>query len=401
MIRPDLVVIRPDLVATRLTLLDAITPASAAPDATHDPAEFTPGARVQARVEAQLAGGGFRVLVANTSMQMQLPPGIRPGATLDLMFVGGQPRPTFVLLNPPPAAQNNAVLSPTAHLLGKLAQEAKTTPVTAPPYQAAPVLEKPPGDVREFSMRLQQAFSQSGLFYESHQAQWLAGRRTLEQLLQEPQGRLSETAPRNTANPSPAERPGKQELTGRRAPDQSPQDLQGKLAENPSNNRPSTATPAPAHGKPGGPDSMPLQAIVRSELSSTEAQATPERPLLHKETLPLVQQQLATLDTGQMLWRGEVWPGQTLDWQVGSEPSEQDNGEEPQRWHSRLRLTLPQLGQITALLVFDARGIRIALSATSAPAVEALRGGQASLVQAMQDSGMNISGIEVQHNDEA
>jgi len=65
--------------ATRLGLLKAITAVSAVADVTHDPSEFTPGARVQARVETQLAGGGFRVVVADTPMQMRLPPGIRPG----------------------------------------------------------------------------------------------------------------------------------------------------------------------------------------------------------------------------------------------------------------------------------------------------------------------------------
>ena len=348
--------------ATRLGLLKAITAVSVIPDVTHDPSEFTPGARVQARVEAQLAGGGFRVVVADTPMQMRLPPGIRPGTTLELMFIGGKPRPTFVLLNPPAPTGSNALLSPAARLLVTLAQDAGTSSVTTPPYQATPVLEKPPGDTGEFGTRLQQAFSQGGLFYESHQAQWLTGRRTLEQLLREPQGRLSRMAP------------------------------QGK---------PDAAPAAPPPGKPDVADSTALsQAIARAEAASAEAPANPER-LFPKEALPLVQQQLATLDTGQMLWRGEVWPGQTLDWEVDSEPPEQDDSEEPLRWRSRLRLTMPLLGQVTALLMIDARGVRIEMGAASASAVETLRGGQASLIQAMRGSGLNVSGIEVQRDGDA
>ena len=39
---------------------------------------------------------------------------------------------------------------------------------------------------------LKDAVSKSGLFYESHQAQWVAGEKSLVDILREPQGRLSE-----------------------------------------------------------------------------------------------------------------------------------------------------------------------------------------------------------------
>ena len=42
----------------------------------------------------------------------------------------------------------------------------------------------------ELSASLQKAIIQSGLFYESHQAQWINGKNTLENLQQEPQGKL-------------------------------------------------------------------------------------------------------------------------------------------------------------------------------------------------------------------
>lgn len=210
------------------------------------------------------------------------------------------------------------------------------------------MLEKLPGDTAEFGARLEQAFSRSGLFYESHQAQWLAGRRTREQLLLEPQGRL----------------------------------------------------PAPLpHGKTEAADpAAPSRATASTELPPPDAPGALER-VVHKDALPLVQQQLAALDTGQMLWRGEIWPGQTMDWEIGSESPAPDTDEEPPRWHSRLRLTLPRLGEIAALLVLDSRGVRITMSADKASAAEMLRAGQASLVQSLQGSGLNVNGIEVQHDD--
>ncbi|MFN7085472.1 MAG: flagellar hook-length control protein FliK, partial [Burkholderiales bacterium] len=226
-----------------------------------------------------------------------------------------------------------------------------------PPYQATPVLDKPPADTVEFGTRLRQAFSQSGLFYEAHQAQWLAGQRTREQLLQEPQGRLPAIAASTVAKAVTA-----------------------AAVQHDS---------APAVADPASP------TIARAETARGDAPPAVER-LVHKDALPLVQQQLVALDSGQLQWRGEVWPGQTLDWEVGSEPPAGSDAAQTRCWHSRLKLTLPQLGTVTALLALDSHGLRIAVNADSTAAAARLRGGQAALVHAMQRSGLHVGGIEVQ-----
>lgn len=343
--------IRPDI-ATRLGLLEAITAVSAVADAAHAPSGLTPGARLRARVEARLAGDRFKVLVAETPMHMQLPPGMRPGAMIELMYVGGNPRPTFVLLNPP-ATGGNAMLSPAASMLGALAQTAIAD--AAIPYQAAPVLDKPPHDTAEFGARLQQAFSRSGLFYESHQAQWLSGHRTREQLLHEPQARIPVPILQYRTSAPAAPHAG--------------------LAE-------------PAQASPTAPRPEPPAPNIHE----------PAGHVIHKDTLPLVQQQLAALDTGQMLWRGEIWPGQTMDWQIGGEARAPDAEETPIRWQSRLRLTLPRMGEITALLGLDQRGVRIVLGAAGASAADALRTGQPAFVNSMRAAGLHLAGMEVQHD---
>lgn len=343
--------IRSDVITravTQLGLLEAVAPAAVIPDAIHDPHGLTPGMRLQARVEAQLAGGGFRVRVGDTPMQMQLPAGTMPGTTLDLVFIGARPRLTFLLLNPP-TVPSTASLSPAARLLGTLAQEAKSNLAATPPYQADPVLGHAPDDTGEFSVKLQQAFSRSGLFYESHQAQWLVGQRTREQLLQEPQGRLS------------------------------------------------------ADGAPAATDDLDIAPALSATAGyDAPADSGPETlgRMVHREALPQVQQQLAALETGQMNWRGEVWPGQTMDWNIEGEPPDPDTPGDPHRWHSRLRLTLPRLGQVTAMFTLEPRGMRISISAVNVPAVETLRTGQPFLVQAMHGAGLGVSGIEVRHDDD-
>jgi hypothetical protein len=86
------------------------------------------------------------------------------------------------------AADPGASLSAAGRVLGsvlaavmKLDQPAKTVAARAP------VLGRPTGDAAALAPALRQALEQSGLFYESHVAQWARGERALADLSAEPQ----------------------------------------------------------------------------------------------------------------------------------------------------------------------------------------------------------------------
>ncbi len=223
------------------------------------------------------------------------------------------------------ANETGASLSATGRFLGALAQDAAKSPVAAPSASAAPVLSGPPADSRQLRALLRQALSQSGLFYESHQALWLAGKRTLEQLRLEPQAALP---------------------------------------------------------------------------AATGAAGNPEAPVLHEQTLALVQRQLSALETGQLTWRGEIWPGQWLEWDIAEHAPAERETAQPMRWRTRLRLTLPKLGEVAASLELDSRGVRLALGAAAAGTAELLRGNQQLLAASMEAAGLSMLAVEVRHDAE-
>jgi hypothetical protein len=177
--------------------------------------------------------------------------------------------------------------------------------------------------------------SQSGLFYESHQAQWIAGRRSLEKLLQEPQSRLSSTA--STAATS------------------------------------STTPSTPAAGW-------------------TISADTPAHP----QSMTLVQQQLNLLETGQLSWRGEIWPGQNMDWEITDHPSTGDEPDETPRWQTRLRISLPKLGDIVANIGLDTGGVKVSISATDDKALSRMQSQRLPLAESLSAAGLTVLGVEVQ-----
>jgi len=183
------------------------------------------GAKVPVQVLARLADGSSLVEVAGLPARMQLPASALPGTELPLTVTSAYPRPTFQLAEgdagaprllyasadpksnmssatiaaaaTPPASAPSAMadaappgvtseLSPAARLLGAALAQAGGAPVV---HATAPLLPGQAVAARDLAPALRQALDTSGLFYESHVAEWAGGARSLDTLGAEPQMR--------------------------------------------------------------------------------------------------------------------------------------------------------------------------------------------------------------------
>lgn len=315
------------------------------------------GQHLTAVVLASLPNGRFQVQVGDIALDMNLPNNTQPGDAVELTFISNQPRLTFALTrdlpdsvggNLPFDEKPQVTLSDSVRYLGALLRKISDqtdAPATAP-SKTAPLLSAAPTHIGEFANALRNALSQSGMFYESHQAQWVAGDRPLADLLQEPQGKLP------TLNPAAQAEIGRTDASVTKPSD--------------------------------GPTAQ------------TVAQGTSSMPV-HSEAVALVQQQLQTLDSRQLVWQGQVWPGQPMEWQV-EERNARDRAPEVTEaadWQTRMRLQLPKLGDVQATLVFAPQGLRIDLKVTNADTAEAMRGSQAKLQSALTAAGLKVLAMSV------
>ena len=187
--------------------------------------------------------------------------------------------------------------------------------------------------------------SNSGLFYESHQVQWLEGARSTSQLLQEPQN--SETA-------------------------------------NPSTNIQAL--------------SLPDGNISSASQLNTTASAEEKIPLIPNHLQPLVQQQINALETQQVLWQGNIWPGQAMQWEIHEQASQTPATDNQQQWSTQIHLDLPNLGKVSAMLCFNNAGLSLTLNASSPTTLTALGNASSQLVATMSDCGIPIvSTLVTQH----
>ncbi|MBX3664130.1 MAG: flagellar hook-length control protein FliK [Burkholderiales bacterium] len=268
-------------------------------------ADGLPEGLIRTRVDALLADGQVRVNIAGRMLQFMPPRPMMPGEFIYLKVAARTPR--LILQIADTAGESVADLSNAAALIAKLSTPGAPRPgmITL----SAPLLASPPSSSGGIPAQLARAIADSGLFYESHQAEWVEGRRTLAQLAVEPQFLLQR--------------------------------------------------PAPAAPQQAG-------TIVRSDATATGALNPPP------EALPLVRSQLDALDSRRLLCSGELWPGQHAQWEIidEDEPQRQqaDGGDAAGSgaWTTRISLDLPRLGPLTAVLETRGDNTRIRIAAVAA-----------------------------------
>lgn len=361
-----MVLIPPDAgVRMRMQTDASLQPVQPARAITPDLPDLQPGQQFSARIVENLADNLYRALVAGRTLTLQLPEGANPGDSLELVVVDrsakaliaqrveGQANPATLAAEP----YKHAEISRAGQMISRLLLSDGETPQPAPLTRGQPLLTQAPTSAADLAPNLAKAVSQSGLFYEAHQAEWIAGRRPVETLKAEPQAQFPNavaSAPRTVATPPISSPPTT-------VPANLSADTQGNSGVNAGN---------------------PAQSVP--------------------ETLrPIVQQQLDAVATQRLVWHGEVWPGQTLDWQIERDRIDEREatsaGDQEARWNTTMRLTMPRLGTIEASLSLSGNTLRLNLGTDSEIAAADLRTRSAELLQTLESAGIFLRSIDVKH----
>lgn len=288
------------------------------------------------------------VNIEGQTVAMRLPRPVETGDTLKLSFAGHMPQPVFLLDTPETAPGDTPQLSQTARMLSNFMQRVpeRTLPTLTP---SAPLLNHPAENPAELVLALRTALVRSGLFYESHLANWVVGQDSLDGLMQEPQNRLTTEAARSPVN------------------------LATALALSDAN-------------------------VVASE------QKTAANPM-HI----LLSQQLQVLESPHFVWRGELWPGQVVEWQLRRETEAPADDKAPPAsidpetgWESRLKLALPRLGTLNVHIKLDAnQTFSIRIMPEQAEVVPLLQQHQIQLTEQLATVGCALHAVTVQKNGDA
>jgi flagellar hook-length control protein FliK len=204
--------------------------------------------------------------------------------------------------------------------------------------QVPPLGQAEQADPARAAQHLQNAVEKSGLFYESHVQAWSEGRRGLDSLRAEPQGGLSQHA----------------------------------------------AVALSAEAQSALPEPRALNAALASIPPSVR---------------PLVQEQIALLETGQLGLQG-TWQGQPFSLQI--EPDEQDTnhralpGERLANWRVRIEMEAPNLGRMQIDIGLAGEAATVRVRAENAQAARTTLGSQtADLLQALDARGVRMQELAI------
>lgn len=260
-------------------------------------------------------GRGYLVTYQGRSLSLPLLGDYAAGQVVRLGFSPGIDVAATAALAPAMAITIGA----DARLIGSVLARGETLAAGAPlpPGLAGGEAASPPA-----AATLKQALTESGVFYESHLAEWVQGDRTIEQLRREPQGRLD---PADVGAPSPRDVP---------------------------------------------------DALVA-----------------------VVKEQLQVIDARQIGWRGEIWPRQNIELTIAEQDAGGGEPGDAAVWTTSMKLDLPELGGVEAVLQMQGDALRINLRAggQSAPA---LKNGGTQLAASLAVLGLKLVSMKVE-DDEA
>lgn len=347
----------PSALIARLKLLTESTIQTTAPvrEIQPDPQTLMPGERFRAVIQGAQGDGIFQARVGNQTLNLALPMAAQTGDQLDLIVSSRSANVvTAQLVAATPTNASAPQLSSAAQLIGALLTGRDAAPVTLAAGQ--PLLAQPAADAAQILPALRSAVGESGVFYEAHQAKWINGQASAESLLREPQGKLSSAL----AGTAPA--------------------LANALAS------------APGQSTAGGAASAEQGGASNSLAGSS----------LTNDVAPIMQKQLDTLATQQLAWHAQLWPGQTMQWEIDA-PFERDaqaaSTDTPDEWRTRLKLVLPRLGEVSAQISLSGDRVQLRLTAHDESTAQSLRAARTGLGEAFEAAGLRLDAALVQHDE--
>jgi flagellar hook-length control protein FliK len=362
----------------------ALRPVAPAQEIADKLSGLVAGQKVMAEIQALLPNGTYRALINQRTVTLALPFSAKSGDALELQVTESNGKLALAIVTRAEGEGGKAVattsstLSQTGQLISTLfsgAREAKSGSTALPLNANQPLASAPPNNAQDLLPLLKQAITQSGMFYESHQAEWVEGRFAKAALLLEPQGKLSLPMAFSTASA----------------------DEQSSAALLKSPVQANTGEPATAPRLAAEVAQTQGNSVDGSKAGAAQSPSQTPGQLLAPQTLALVQQQLESLATQNFSWQGQVWPGQEMRWEIDEDAARraQEGDETAARWSTRLHLTLPNLGEINAQIRLQGNQITLAMTAGNEETRALMRASSVALRSQLDEAGLTLASMGV------
>jgi hypothetical protein len=347
------------------------------------------GQIINARVVG-FSGGNTVVALEQGLYALKLPLATTLGQTLDLQVFQTSPGLTFRLVtNPDLPPSDAAEVTLGAAAAGPSDPELPVSPSTAEALQSPSVAPGVPYDVssqgslaRTIAAQLQTQFEAQGLEPVDSPSSGQAP----EAASSAPAAGATDPSVTDPSVTDPSFSPATPASMA--ATRESPAITQGPSLETSSNVLATPRDPTESASTPALPSVPSAQNGASGTLLG--ASATTTAPTTRPNALA------STLSPAT--WQGQVWPGQMADVQI--EPDRKRTAFEApalNAWRATLKLTLPNLGTINAVVLWNTAGLRINVDASEATSADQMRSSSADLLETLRSLDMRVQSLGVRH----
>jgi len=313
---------------------------------------------------------------------------------LPMTLLATDPRPAFLL-----EQQNDgssALLSNAAKVINTALQSAQQSGAPTAIVGKTPLLTTPTADTPQIAGALQDGIEFSGVFYESHVAQWVDGERPMSDLMLEPQTQESSQAGAQS-QASAAATAGKSQASNAPTVLQRPATSDMELSRLIDN-----ALTSPSDGPTKL--SQAINTLLNSRNLPQEADTLVRTPTLTQETAQNINLQLNTLEQHRIAWQGELWPGQQLEWEVSDETNrggqQGATGDENTSWQSVVRFELPTLGKVSATINLAGGHVQMRINTASQGSAALLKARGDELANALDAAGSPLDSLIIKQDEQ-
>lgn len=378
------------------TVLRPVAPTQEISDKLSD---LKAGQRVMAEIQALLPNGTYRAMINQRNITLALPFSAKSGDSLELLVTQSQGRTALAVIahqegksdtQTTANASASATLSRTGQLISNLLggnKEASGDSKALALNNGQPILNAPMLKGADILPMLRQAISQSGMFYESHQAQWLAGKLPVSSLLEEPQGKLS-------ASNLLLQEGGKANSAGTAGQTASALVDSGREGAQAAQSRSNVILVQESAPSRINPDASRNQAASSAQ-PSFQTQSAGQ--IVAPQAQGIVQQQLSALAVQNFVWQGQIWPDQDLHWEIEDQTDRHPEEGEAlvEKWQTGVRLNLPVLGGIDARIRLQGDQITLTINADNATTVELMRTESEMFRRQLSEAGLMLATIGI------
>jgi Flagellar hook-length control protein FliK len=147
------------------------------------------------------------------------------------------------------------------------------------------------------------------------------------------------------------------------------------------------------------PQAKSVNESASAGAASVSTQQLTTDGAIPENVLPIVQHQLAALETHMGMWRTEVWPNQFAQLSIEQEDSPPTSPEsDKSSWRASLKMQLPNLGSVEIAISLLGDRPQISVKTVESLAEKTLKGARATLIESLDGAGFTDAAIEVAHD---